>query len=287
MEYKFNLYNIVLIRGINMQQSMIKATNDNIYNILNTEHLITIKTFTNYRETVSKINQSSNKLDDNSEEHAMYLKSINDMFQRVLIFYERISNWNLGEIITQNIFIELFNNFSLFTSDLINLYWSQTDNSSWNDKIKNYLDVLYKSNKKNKNDIVLTPRNKPYNNLFINKYIYSKLDEVKSDLSICDVQLSDHITILGNYQQCYDLFNEMYSYFIFSIIIIYSLEDDHTVIKEYNQIIEIISFNMKYFISLSILKSQYLQSNIIGENDVPIYSTSEELFFIIQTSIYN
>lgn len=79
----------------------------------------------------------------------------------------------------------------------------------------------------------------------------------------------------------------MYSYFIFSIIIIYSLEDDHTVIKEYNQIIEIISFNMKYFISLSILKSQYLQSNIIGENDVPIYSTSEELFFIIQTSIYN
>lgn len=43
---------------------------------------------------------------------------------------------------------------------------------------------------------------------------------------------------------------------------------------------------MKYFISLSILKSQYLQSNIIGENDVPIYSTSEELFFIIQTSIY-
>lgn len=172
MEYKFNLYNIVIIRGINMQQSMIKATNDNIYNILNTEHLITIKTFTNYRETVSKINQSSSKLDDNSEEHAMYLKSINDMFQRVLIFYERISNWNLGEIITQNIFIELFNNFSLFTSDLINLYWSQTDNSSWNDKIKNYLDVLYKSNKKNKNDIVLTPRNKPYNNLLINKYIY-------------------------------------------------------------------------------------------------------------------
>lgn len=154
---------------------MIKVTNENIYNILNTEHLITIKTFTNYRETVSKINQSSTRLDQNNlinnsnsneEEHKMYLKSINEMFQRVLIFYERIQNWNLGEIITQNIFIELFNNFSIFASDLVNLYWSQTDNLSWNDKIKDYLNGIYKMNKKKKNDIVVTPRNKPYKNKY-------------------------------------------------------------------------------------------------------------------------